>query len=254
MLKKIINHTALLTTVLFSGNSLAENAPIKLENESWQIQVTPYLWATSLSGTAGVTAPPISTDIEISQSDIFDNLDMAFLLNARATKGAWGGAIDMVYMDVSMEKNREPLMVNLEMKQTVVSGSVLYQVQAAEGLELHLGARYVDLANDIKISLNGTERSGIQMSPGDDWVEAFLGARYNYVATPSLNFTAYGDIGGFSGQSDNMYQLVLTANYQINKNISVTGGYRIFDVDYEANNFIYDVTTDGVVLGLGISF
>lgn len=252
MFNKVTSCSFLLITALYTGNTLAADTTNVEVKDSWEFQVTPYLWAVSLKGTAGTSER--TTDINISQSDVIDNLDMAFFLDAQAKKGEWGAKFDMAYMDVSSKQSREHSVIDLEMEQTLLSGSIFYQPKEIAGLQLHFGARYADLTNKIKLTLPSTEGDGIQFSPGDDWTEAFVGVRYTYVATPSLSLTAYGDLGGFSGQSDSMYQLVFTANYQINEMASIRGGYRIFDVDYETNNFIYDVKTDGVILGLGFNF
>lgn len=282
MLKKFITTGLVLTTSLCSYHVFAAEAAGEAEKETatevapevtaeaapevtsviapeaskneWQFKVTPYLWAASLKGTTGIALPPVLTEIDISQSDIFENLDMTFFLNAQAQKGEWGGSLDMVYMDVSKEKEGEHSSIDLVMKQTLVSGSIFLQPKELPGFELHLGARYADLSNELSIVVTGSEGDGFSGSLGDDWVEAFIGARYSYAVTPKFNLTAYGDFGGFSGESDSMYQVALTANYQMTDLLSISGGYRIIDVDYIGNNFVYDVKTEGVMLGLGFKF
>jgi hypothetical protein len=236
-----------LNICAFSTTSQAQS------DDGWQFQVTPYLFATAIDGKAGTSAT--QNDIDISPSDVIENLDMALLLNVKAQKGHWGMALDTVYMDLRPDAQGEAIKVEVTAKQTLISGSVFYSPEAAESLELHLGARYVDFDNSFRFTTSSPLPVGsTKLELGDNWVEAFIGARYTYAVSPKVNLIAYGDVAGFSGQSDSMYQMMLSASYQYSKNWIFSGGYRMFVVDYDRNNFTYDTTTDGLLIGAGYKF
>lgn len=247
---------SLISTALL-GCALTANSTIA---EEWQFQLTPYLWATALDGKTGTNTPPSSADVDVSFSDIMDNLDMALLLNFQARKGQWGLAIDTVYMNTSTDENvGHNSKIDLDMKQTVASFGGFFAPSGVEGLELHAGLRHVDLDNTIKFKGNACELLSLagrscKVGPGDDWVEGYIGARYSYALSPKWNLIGYGDIGGFSGQSDGMHQVMLATSYQFSDSFTLTGGYRIFDVDYDDNNFVYDVKTDGLLVGAAFTF
>jgi hypothetical protein len=222
-------------------------------NDDWQFQVTPYLWATAIDGNTGTSA--VQSDIDISAGDVIENLDMAFLVNLKAQKDHWGMTLDTVYMNLRPDAKGEPIELEVTAKQTLISGSVFYRPQAANGLELHLGARYVDLDNSFRITTSSPlPASSNKRELGDDWVETFVGARYTYAVSPKMNLIAYGDVAGFSGESDTMYQMMLSASYQYSKSWIFSAGYRTFVVDYDRDNFAYDATTDGLLIGGGYIF
>ena len=60
------------------------------------------------------------------------------------------------------------------------------------------------------------------------------------------------DVGG--GGSKFTYQLFGGLGYNINKKIALVGGYRVLDVNYDRNNFVYDTNQRGPILGVGFKF
>ena len=57
------------------------------------------------------------------------------------------------------------------------------------------------------------------------------------------------DLGG--GGSKFTWQLFGDLGYNIKPNIALIGGYRVLDVNYNKNNFNYDMNQRGPVMGLG---
>ena len=53
-------------------------------SEDWQVSVTPYLWGVSLKGD--VTVKGKTAEVDLSFSDILEDLDMALLFEAEARK------------------------------------------------------------------------------------------------------------------------------------------------------------------------
>jgi hypothetical protein len=67
-------------------------------SNKWNIEFTPYFWAAELDGDAtlrGRTGP-----VEVSFSDLLDNLDIAFMGRLEAWNGKWGLFLDGLYMDL----------------------------------------------------------------------------------------------------------------------------------------------------------
>ncbi len=54
--------------------------------------------------------------------------------------------------------------------------------------------------------------------------------------------------------ADHFYELSLNVGYQWSDAIGTALGYRMFDVDYEDDGFVYDVRQQGWQLGLTWAF
>jgi hypothetical protein len=46
----------------------------------------------------------------------------------------------------------------------------------------------------------------------------------------------------------------LLGGYQINEHFAVVGGYRALSVDYDKDNFLFDMILHGPIVGVGIKF
>ena len=56
---------------------LAFSAGSRAETDTWQFEVTPYLLAAGMDGTVGIRGH--EADIDVSFSDIWDDLDAGFM-------------------------------------------------------------------------------------------------------------------------------------------------------------------------------
>ena len=66
----------MLAVLLLSANVSAGVIREDKGDSDWEVLLAPYLWGSSLKGTAGVGPfPPV--DVDASFSDIFENLNMA---------------------------------------------------------------------------------------------------------------------------------------------------------------------------------
>ena len=57
-------------------------------------------------------------------------------------------------------------------------------------------------------------------------------------------------LGGFGVGSDLYYEINANVGYQWNRSIGTAIGYRMFDVDYEDDGYVYDVKQQGWQIGL----
>jgi hypothetical protein len=62
---------------------------------SWELSVTPYLWATALKGDVGIGRT--EANVDASFSDILDNLNGALMLEAELRKGRFGLISDTIW-------------------------------------------------------------------------------------------------------------------------------------------------------------
>jgi len=88
----------------------------------------------------------------------------------------------------------------------------------------------------------------------DDWYDPYIGLRGRYNLTDRFYATAKGDIGGFGVGSDLTWQAEAALGFQITANIFAEAGYRALGIDYEDDGLIYDTTTHGAQVTVGITF
>ena len=114
-----------------------------------------------------------------------------------------------------------------------------------------MGVRYWHLGE--RFHFNPILYNGFTTS--QDWADAVGGLRVEMPLSPKASITVVGD-GGKGGALQD-YQIAGLLNYKIKKNITLFGGWRYLDVDYQKNNgnlFLYNMTVSGVGLGAVFNF
>jgi opacity protein-like surface antigen len=56
------------------------------------------------------------------------------------------------------------------------------------------------------------------------------------------------------GGSKFTYQLFGGLGYNLNKKVALVVGYRDLDVNYDKNNFVFDMSQRGPIMGVGFKF
>jgi len=230
-------------------------SPQPADDDKWHFQVTPYFWLASLHGTAGVGNR--TTDVQESFSDIFHSLKFAFMGVLEARKGKVVVLTDLEY--VSIEDDRAtpgPLFssANAKFKTFIFDPEVGYRVWNNP----ERGA-FLDVLGGVRITHLSTELSfgaGIlpaqQLDGSRTWVDGIGGVRGKAALSQKAFVTAKVDMGG--GGSKFTYQLFGGAGYNVTPKIALIGGYRVLDVNYAKNNFIYNMNQRGPILGVGFKF
>ncbi len=121
-----------------------------------------------------------------------------------------------------------------------------------------IGGRYTYLDNDIDTTgLKSRSFSGSQ-----DWIDPVIGAHTQWDLTERWNMIFGGTIGGFGVGSHFAWSAIGLVGYRFNFSKSVTGnvlaGYRALYQNYDTgsgrNQFEWDITMYGPILGLSIGF
>ena len=82
----------------------AEEKPAE---SAWEFHVAPYLWAIAMNGN--VTVKGFEADVNMSFSDIWDQLNFALMLAYEARKGNWGLWGDTIYANLQDNNVSGPL-------------------------------------------------------------------------------------------------------------------------------------------------
>ena len=233
-------------------------------SDKWEFQLTPYAWLAGQKGTVATLPGLPEADIDVDfYDDILGNINGALMLVGEARKGRFGLVMDVAYTDIEME-NPTPLgifysAVDSRTKSWMVSVAGLYRLveNQHQFLDVIGGFRYWSV--DSELTLKGAAFPGVfperSISNSEEWVDPLIGLK-GLTPIGESNFFVSGAfvLGGFGAGSDFMWDANVNFGYQWTKGFSTTVGYRYLDVDYEKDDFLYDVVQQGPVLGLSWRF
>ena len=124
--------------------------------------------------------------------------------------------------------------------------------QATDALQSNVNAAKTkldsQLASDIKSALP-THGAGNEW-----WVDPIIGLRGQINITRWLFLAAQADVGGFGAGSQIAWNTQATVGVNFTRNVYGELGYRYMYVDYNKDNFLYQMNTFGVFSSLGFKF
>jgi len=104
------------------------------------------------------------------------------------------------------------------------------------------------LSKDIQNALP-THGAGSQW-----WVDPIVGLRGQINITRWLFLAAQGDVGGFGAGSQITWNTQATVGFNFTRNIFAELGYRYMYVDYNKNNFLYQMNSYGLFSSIGVKW
>ena len=248
---------------VFAVFILAASTASTASAADWEHRLTPYLWMSGMDGsqTIGTPAGPLTADLDLSFGDILDNLEAGAMLSYRGQTGRWVVMGDFIYMDLEAKDNRDGELIDVAAKitaeQLALEADLGYQV--AERVVVFAGLRYNDLEQDLTVTTAGGPAAGTRSaSAGDSWIDPIVGVTTELPLGERWSVGLRGDIGGFGIGSDFAWQALAMVRWQASERISVVGGYRYIDMDYEDGTgtelFGYDMALSGPALGVSFDF
>ncbi len=142
-------------------------------------------------------------------------------------------------------------------KNTVFSLAYTYQVygEGSTTMDTFAGARYWDIDTTLKFKGGLGILAGQRVENSEDWIDPVVGLKGRTPLGDSRFYLAgWAGLGGFGANSDLFYDVSLNLGYQWSDAIGTTVGYRLYDVNYDKNDFVYDVQQYGFLLGLTWKF
>jgi hypothetical protein len=216
-------------------------------DDRWKFTVAPYLMGASLSGTTVVQGRP--ADVDVSASDIFENMDYGFMAMAVARKGNWGVVGDAVVVDLSVPVEMPPG----EFQPTIGLLSIQGLRQLNDSADLTFGMRW----NHVNAVLDFSA-AGIEVERSRNWVDPVVGAVLRTPEEKRWHATLIADVGGFGAGSDFTWQVFPSAGVKLAHWASLEFGWRFLATDYEtgegADRFEYDIMYQGPVVGVAFRF
>jgi opacity protein-like surface antigen len=233
--------------------------------DRWQVEFTPYLFASGLHGSTGTQQ--VTADVNTAFSDMIKNLDKGFMGTLEVRRDRWGFILDGLYFKLKNEGTRSwegPAGIGSATGDLEVSPTMqMYQLSAAYRLgggvptDVIVAGRYTQLDTDLNLVtttgpvLPGGTRS---LSASQSWWDPVVGVRVILPLAEHWSAMLYGDIGGFGVGSDITYQAIAGVNWQFSGHFSAKLGYRYLYQDYDNNGFVWKMAAYGPYIGVGIRF
>jgi hypothetical protein len=231
------------------GFDLSPTVPdrsVNAANETWRFTLKPNFWAAGISGDVDFRNLP-SQDVDVSFGDILEDFQIGGMLGLEARKGEDDVAFlgDLFYVSLEDERTN----ADVEMDLFIGELDVAFRPWEPKWLEVVAGLRYWNIDSDIDPTGPAHE------SEKTDWFDPVVGARATFHPFGERWTSQWrGDFGGFSVGSKSTYQLSADLQYGFSESLRGTLGYRILNVDYEAERADYDLTLYGPVVGVNWSF
>jgi hypothetical protein len=105
-----------------------------------------------------------------------------------------------------------------------------------------------------QISSQIEEALPVSGSGSEWWIDPFVGLRGQINITRWLYLAAQGDVGGFGAGSQIVWNTQATIGINFTRNIFAELGYRYMYVDYDSNNFLYQMNTYGLFSSIGVKW
>jgi len=252
---------ALASALAWTPAALAgETGPAQAgQTRDWAVQVTPYLWATGLSGEIAPVRrlPPIH--VEKSFGDVLGDLDFGGFVNIWARRGRYVFSGDLMYVSTTDSKRVSgvPFVgfvdASTDTRQFTSTLQAGYRFVSQNRFTLDVlgGARIWWISNTFDIQAGPASGS---YGENFGWVDPVIGARAFLRLGDKLSLQAQADAGGFGAGARSTFSALATANYTLSDSLSVSAGYKYLKTDYRKGGHVFDTELGGPVLGLTYRF
>lgn len=215
--------------------------------ERWSYSIAPYLWTPEFRTSLDLGPnPPVDGD-----ASFFSILDGAFLIAGEARRGRWAIGGEFNYLNLGDEVTIGPFRdaASWDLEGTMISlgaGYTVYQNGQTQ-VETVAGLRHWDL----DLSTTVLRRT---VSTDQSWTDPIIGARFSHAINDRWSVTGMGNIGGFGYGSDFQWEALAQARWQWTQLVSVSGGYRHLDVEFEEGQEVIDLILTGPYVAVAFNF
>ena len=225
------------------------------DDDKWHFVFSPYFWMAGLHGTIG--GPNRTIGVDERFSDIFDSLKFAFMGVFEAHKKKWAVQTDVEYVSIDDDKATPgPLFssANAKVKTFVFTPEVAYRIydnpDKGSFVQVLGGTRIWHLSSDL--TFGAGVLPAVEIKGSRNWVDAVGGLRGKAGLSEKFFLMGRFDLGG--GGSKFTYQLFGGLGYNLNQRVALVFGYRDLNVNYDKDNFVYDMSQRGPIMGVGFKF
>ena len=256
---KLLAAAILLASVVPAAVADDQTAPVEVFGgapaDRWVFGAEVYMWGADVGGTT-----TSGGDVDISFSDLFNDLNLGFMGDLAASRGPWTLFGDFIYLDVEDDTKgtanilgtRVPTEVDVELKGfiTTLGGAYRFLQTDTTRLNLVAGARYLWLKADLDVDIG---RLGVGGSESDTVWDGIVGLRGKTDLSDKWYLTYYADVGG--GNSKTTWQALAAINYRFQR-VDAVVGYRYLDWDFDDGDMLNfdDLNLSGPFAGVKFLF
>ncbi|SFM04736.1 hypothetical protein [Shimia aestuarii] len=229
-------------------------SPAFAQQSNWNYEATVYLFMPETN--TAITTPGGRIEGTLSFADALANLDFAFMGAFGASNGKWSFLADYMYNDLSFSNPRPGpaySKMNASMTTQIFNGYVAYQVYESDAVELDLAAGFRWFDTNTTLALVPGAAAPRSATAKAGWVDPVVGLRARVAFSERWNGTAFFDYGGFE-KGNETWQALLTADYQLNDNWVLRGGYRHLSMESVVNGNPFEFSQSGLIFGATYQF
>ena len=236
---------------------------VRAASDKWRFEMTPYLWFPEIDTDATVGGQTGSLD-----GDAFDSANFSGAIRFEAWTEYVGFIFDFMYLELEPEgallTPGQNVHVNGDIRQRIMEFAIssYHGEESASSrtripgpwFELMSGYRFSDLEQELYLQPGG------QLKGNEDWSEVFIGARIGLQFANAWKFSVKGDFGvpSLGSAARSTWNVNADFDYAMSRDISLSFGYRVRDVDHEVygvpSRFALDYRLMGPWLGATYHF
>jgi hypothetical protein len=229
--------------------------------DRWTVSVAPYLWIASMDGHAAVGG--VKADVDVPFSDLLKDLSFGAMMLVDVEKGRFGVGVNGLFARVSSDADVGSTEIDVTSDSGQLAVMPFYRLVewqygvSSSGAPLRLvaapeaGFRYTYMRTELEV------RGGRTVDSSESWVDPLIGARIGLDLTDRWVVAGEGNFGGFGVGTDFTWNAQAYVGYETSlfgRPTTFWLGYRALYQDYHHNNFEWDVTMHGPVLGVATRF
>ena len=206
----------------------------------------------------------IKSDVDVPVQDVLKDLSFGAMLAVDVQKDRFGVGVNGLFARVSPDSEVGDIKIDATSDSAQLAILPFYRLvewqygvsSSRQPLRLvvapEAGFRYTYLRTELEI------RGGPGTVDGSEsWVDPLIGSRIGLDLTDRWAIGGEGNFGGFGVGSDFTWNAQAYVGYEITlfgRPTTLLFGYRALYQDYHHNNFEWDVTMHGPMLGTAVRF
>lgn len=224
-------------------------------SDDWTILVSPYLWFAGAEGDLTPIADSPPTGIDVSAYDAIRGMEASSMVLLEASRRKHGALLDIFYSDVLQEHqpgSAGGLSWKASVQETLVTVAYTYEVYLGPNLVIDAigGLRYWRIGSKVAFNSASGSSQASDTHNARSWVDPVAGVKAKMRLGDSGVYLACFLGGGTGGGADSFYDLTANVGYQVSSSLVASLGYRMFDVDYRDDGFVFDVKQQGRMVGM----
>jgi hypothetical protein len=226
--------------------------PASAAESEWEWSIALYGWMSGIDAEVFANDNKVG-EIDMSFSDILDDLDMTVMLHGEGFRDKWGFFADLVYLDISNSVTGRLATTDYSMSSTIFDLAGVYRPSGTPlGFEVYAGLRYfnMDLELDVTPIIGDTRSAKVD----DSYTDFLVGARYTGEINQNWFYRLRADVS--AGETDGTWSVSGLAGYRFGKqlNMSAIFGYRHLEIDLEDDQGLLTVSQDLTMSGPFVAF